>query len=111
MLVKCWHLDMDIEKLGLANVGTQLVGSSRTFFWPNGLVDSFDIIGDAKNILDGTVVCCNYVLHFIVPQTEINELTQESWADDMEFSSKNTVGVDFTVNRCVNNQQLQNKDT
>ena len=78
---------------------------------PNGLVDSFDIIGDAGNILGGTVVCCNYVLHFIVPQTEINELTQESWADDIKFSSKNTVGVDFSVNRCVNNQQLQNKDT
>ncbi len=34
------------------------------------------------------------VLHIIVPETEVNEVTQQPWADDLEFSSEHTTGVD-----------------
>ena len=100
------RLEMDIERLGLADVGTTIGSEVKDLLLgdlPDGLVDGFDVIGDAGNILDGAVVRDNHVLHLVIPQTEIDELAQEPWADDLEFSSENTAGVDVTINRCVNN--------
>jgi len=44
-----------------------------------------------------TVVRNDHVLHLIIPQAEVDEFTEEPGADDLEFASENTAGVDVAV--------------
>lgn len=41
----------------------------------------------------------NHILHLVVPETEINELAEEPWANNLEFSSEDTAGIDVAVNK------------
>ena len=41
----------------------------------------------------------NHVLHLVVPETEINELAEEPWANNLEFSSEDTTGIDIAVSK------------
>ena len=44
---------------------------------------------------DGLVV--DHVLHVVVPETLIDELTQQPWADDLELASKDAPSIDIAV--------------
>jgi hypothetical protein len=64
---------------------------------PNGLVDSLDVVWDPSNLLDRSVMRDDHVLHLVVPELEVHKLTQEPRAHDLEFTSKDTAGIDIAV--------------
>ena len=104
-LAHCWCLEVDVEGLGLANVRATIrreVDNLLLRDLPDGLVDRLDLRGDVGNVLDRSVMSDDEVLHVIVPETEINELAQEPWADDLELASKNTTGIDVAEVRSDN---------
>jgi hypothetical protein len=43
---------------------------------------------DARNILHGTIVYDDRILHLVIPQTKMDELAQELGTHGLEFSSK-----------------------
>lgn len=90
---------MDIQALRLADEGAT-VGSEvedlllRDF--PDGLVDGLDVVRNLGDVLDGTVVGDDTVLHVVVPEVEADELAEKPWAYDLELASENTASVDVT---------------
>ena len=64
---------------------------------PNSLVDRLDVVWDPSNLLDRSVMSDDHVLHLVVPELEVHKLTQEPGTHDLEFTSKNTAGVDIAV--------------
>ena len=91
---------MDIETLTLANKGTTISCKIEDFLLTNlpyGFVDSFDIVGDVRDVLYGSIVSDNHVLHVIIPEANVDEFSEEPWADNLEFTSKDTTSVDITI--------------
>lgn len=91
---------MDVETLTLANERSTISGEVDHLLladFPDGLVDRLDIIGDTWNILDGAVVSDDHVLHVIVPESEVDEFAEEPGTNDLEFTSKDTTGINITV--------------
>ena len=87
---------MDVETLTLANECTTVGGKIQDFLlgdFPDSLVDSLDVVRDVGDVLNGTVVGDDHVLHVVVPKTKVNEFTKKPWADNLEFTSENTTGV------------------
>ena len=69
---------------------------SSTFFLrdlPDGFIDCLDVIRYSGEVLNGAVVCNDHVLHGVVPETEVDELTGEPGADNLEFTSKDTASA------------------
>lgn len=88
---------MDVQTLTLADIGPAICGEVNNFLLgdlPNSLVNGFDIVRDARNLLDGSTVSDDHVFHIIIPQFEIDKFAEEPWADDLELSSKNAASVD-----------------
>jgi hypothetical protein len=52
--------------------------------------------------LYGSIVCDNHVLHIIIPKANVDEFSEKPWADDLEFSCKDSTSVDITI--AFNNQ-------
>jgi hypothetical protein len=52
-------------------------------------------------ILDGSVVSDDGVLHGVVPETAVHEVTKEPRVDDLELSGEDSARVDVAVGRRV----------
>lgn len=88
---------MDVERLALANEGTTVSGEVDDLLLadlPDGLVDGLDVGGDGWDVLDGTVVGDDEILHVVVPETKVDEFAKQPGANDLEFSSENAPSVD-----------------
>ena len=64
---------------------------------PYGFIDGFDIVWDVGDVLYRSVVSDNHILHIIIPKTNVDEFSEEPWADDLEFTCKDTTSVDITI--------------
>lgn len=88
---------MDVERLTLADEGTT-VGSEVDDLllgdFPDGLVNGLGVGGDVGDVLDGAIVRDDQVLHVVIPETEVDELSEEPWANNLEFTSEDTTSVD-----------------
>ena len=94
-------LDMDVERLALADEGATVGGHVEDLLLtdlPDGLVDLLEVVGDAFDALDGAIVGDDHVLHFVIPQLEVDKFAQEPGADNLELASKNTTCVDVAIN-------------
>lgn len=90
---------MDVKTLTLANERSTISGEVDHLLladFPDGLVDRLNIIGNTWNILNGTVVSDDHVLHVIVPESEVDEFAEEPGTNDLEFTSKDAAGIDIT---------------
>ena len=99
-LAKSRRLQMNIQTLTLADKGTTISSEVENFLLTNlpyGFVDSFDIVWDVGNVLYGSIVSDNHVLHVIIPKANVDEFAEEPWANDLEFTSKDTASVDVTI--------------
>jgi hypothetical protein len=64
---------------------------------PDGLVDALEVVGDAGDVLNRSVVSDEGVLHGIVPKTTVDEIAKKPWVDDLELSGEDTASVDVAV--------------
>lgn len=90
-------LHMDVERLGLINEGTSVGGHLDDLALgnlPNGLVESLDLSRDVGDILDGTVLGNDSVLHGIRPQAHVDEILEQPGVNNLELASKDTALVD-----------------
>lgn len=91
---------MDIQALTLANkcpaISRQVDDLLLTDL-PNGLVNGLDVVRNSGDVLNGTVVSDDHILHVIVPKTEVDQLAEEPWANDLEFTSQDTACVDVAI--------------
>lgn len=93
---------MDIETLTLADERSTIsreVDDLLLRDLPDGLVDGLDVVGDTRDLLNRATMGNDHVLHFIVPKLEVDELTKEPWADDLEFASEHTAGIDVAITK------------
>ena len=91
---------MNIQTLTLADKGTTISSKVKNFLLtdlPYGFVDSFDIVWDVGDILYGSIVCDNHVLHIIIPKANVDEFSEKPWANNLEFTGKDTTSVDITI--------------
>ena len=91
---------MNIQTLTLADKSTTISSQVKDFLLTNlpyGFVDSFDIVWDVGDVLHGSIVSDNHVLHIIIPKANVDEFSEEPWADDLEFTCKDTTSVDITI--------------
>jgi hypothetical protein len=91
---------MNIPTLALADEGTAISSEVEDFLLTNlpyGFVDSFDVVWDVGDVLYGSIVSDDHVLHIIIPKANVDEFTEEPWADDLEFTGKDTTSVDITI--------------
>ena len=68
---------MYVQALGLANVRAPICSKVNDFLLrdlPDSLVDSLNVVRDAGNILNGTIVRDDHVLHVVVPEAQVYEL-------------------------------------
>lgn len=96
-LPKSRSLQVDVQALALADERATVGGHVQDFLLadlPDGLVDCLDIVRDGGNVLDGSIVGDDHIFHIIIPQTEVDELSKEPGADNLEFTGKDTAGVD-----------------
>lgn len=61
---------------------------------PNGLVDRLELGGDRGDVLDRTTSSNNEVLHLVVPKAEVDEITQQPWAYNLEVSRQDSSSVE-----------------
>jgi hypothetical protein len=90
-------LQVNVQTLTLADECTTVRGHVNDLLLtdlPDGLVDSLDVVGNSRNLLNGTAMGNDHVLHLVIPELEVNELTEEPWAHDLEFTSEHTASVD-----------------
>jgi hypothetical protein len=83
-------------RLELADVSTTISGEVKDLFLgdlPNGLVDGFDIIGDTWDVLNRPIVCNDHILHLVISKTEIDELVEEPWANDLKFPCEDMICI------------------
>jgi len=74
-LTKRRGLEVDVETLTLADEWPAISGQVDHFLLtdlPNSLVDRFDIVRNARNVLNGAVVGDNHVLHVVVPESKVD---------------------------------------
>lgn len=65
-----WCLQMNIQALTLANESSTICCQVENFFladFPDGLIDCLYVVWDGCNILDGTIVGNDHVLHVVIP--------------------------------------------
>lgn len=77
---------VNVETLTLANESAAVSCKVQNLILanlPDRLVDRLDIVGNARDILDGAVVGDDHVLHGVVPVLDINELAKKPGADDL----------------------------
>ena len=89
---------MNVQALRLANVRATISSEINDFLLrdlPDGLVDSLDVVRDVGNILNGTIVRNDHVLHAVVPEAEVYELAEKPGAHDLEFTSEYATGIDI----------------
>ena len=111
---------MNVERLRLIDESSSIGGKVddrllRNF--PNGLVDSFEFSGDTgdcesgesvirrsdeeggreRTVLDGSVVSDNRILHRVVPEIGVDEISKQPRIDDLELSSEYSTSVDVAV--------------
>jgi len=70
------RLQMHVQALALADESPAVRSEVQDFLLadlPDGLVDRLDIIWDSGNVLHGTIVRNNHILHVIVPETEVHK--------------------------------------
>jgi hypothetical protein len=61
---------------------------------PHGLVQSLDIGRDVGDVLNGTVISNDTVLHSIGPKTHVDKILEEPGVDNLELASKDSALVD-----------------
>ena len=61
---------------------------------PDRLVDLLEVVGDAINLLDRTVVRNQVVLEVLIPQTQLEKVLEEVLVHELELASKDTARVD-----------------
>ena len=89
-------LQVDVQALALADEGAAVCCEVQYFLlgdFPDGLVDRLDVVRYGWDVLNGAIVCDDHVLHVVIPESEVDELAEEPWADNLEFSSKDTPSV------------------
>ncbi len=105
-LAECGRLKVDVQALALANEGTTISGEINDFLLanlPHRLVDGLDVIGNVRNVLDGAIVCNDHVLHVIVPETKVNQFTEEPRANDLEFTGEHTTSINVATKTVSDN--------
>ena len=93
-------LQMDVQALALADESSAVGGEIQDLFLtdlPYSLVDGFHVVRYPWDVLYRTVVCDDHVLHVVVPETAVNQLTKEPRTDDLELSGQDTTGVDVAT--------------
>lgn len=96
-LPECRRLQVHVQTLALTDVRAAVGREVEDLLLadlPHGFVDRLDIVGDAGDVLNRAIVRDDHALHGIVPETEINELAEQPRADDLEFTSEYTTGID-----------------
>ena len=91
---------MNIQTLTLADKGTAISSEVEDFLLtdlPYSFIDSFDVVRDAGDVLDRSIVSDNHVLHIVIPKAKIDEFTEEPRTDDLEFTCKDTTSIDVTI--------------
>lgn len=84
------RLEVNVQRPRLANVGSAVGGEVEDLFLgdlSDGLVDCFDVIWDAGDILNRSVVRNDHVLH-LIPKVEVDEFAKEPAADHLEFAGE-----------------------
>jgi hypothetical protein len=87
---------MDVQALALANICATIRSEVDDLLlrdFPDGLVDGLDVVGDIGDLLDRATVGNDPILHVIVPELEVNKLTEQPRTDDLEFASEHTTSV------------------
>src|SRR5277367_4775971 len=92
-----WLFDVNVERLRLINECTPI--SCHLYYCtltdlPDGLVQGFDVGGDVVNILDGTTVRNDSVLHIVRPETKVDKVFEQPWIDNLEFASQHAARID-----------------
>jgi hypothetical protein len=64
---------------------------------PYGFDDRFDTVRDVGDVLYGSIVSDSRILHTIIRKANIDEFTEEPWADKLEPTSKDTTSVDVAI--------------
>ena len=87
---------MDVERLGLADVGTTVGGhieDGPLGDLPNRLEHILDGLGDLANVLDGSTVGDDLVTDRLSPETTGGELAEEVLVDNGELTGEDTTIV------------------
>jgi len=88
---------MDVQALALANICATIRSEIDDLLlrdFPNGLVDGLYVVGDIWDLLDRATVSNDHILHFVVPELEVNKLAKQPRADDLELAGEHTTSVD-----------------
>jgi len=88
---------MDVERLRLADessaVGGHVDNALLTDF-PNRLVNRLEFCWNSRNVLDRTLMSNNELLHVFIPQSHLNEISQQPRIDNLEFASQDSSSID-----------------
>jgi len=65
---------------------------------PDSLVDCLELGGDGGDVLNRSTGSDNEVLHIVIPKTEVDEISKQPGADDLEVTRQDSSSV---KHRCV----------
>ena len=88
---------MDVERLRLVDEGTPVGGhvDDRTLRdLPDGLVDRLEVGRDLSDVLNRALASDDPVAHLVVPEAELDQITEQPRADDLELAGEDTTRVD-----------------
>ena len=89
---------MNVQTLTLADEGATISSKVKDFLLTNlpyGFVDSFDVVRNVGDVLNGSIVSNDRVLHIVIPKAKINKFTEEPGTDNLEFTCEDTTSVDI----------------
>ncbi|KAG9533387.1 hypothetical protein KCU93_g70, partial [Aureobasidium melanogenum] len=90
-------LHVNVERLRLVDEGTTVSGHLNNVTlaeFPNGLVQSLEVVRNVGNALDRTTVGNDAVLHVVRPKATVNKVLKQPRVDNLELSCEDTTGVD-----------------
>ena len=62
---------------------------------PYCLIQCFDVFGDIGNVLDGSAIGDDAVLHVVRPETQLNQILKQPRVHHLEFARQDTARVDI----------------
>ncbi|KAF1761128.1 hypothetical protein GCK72_009382 [Caenorhabditis remanei] len=92
-----WFSHVNIERLRLINECSTISSHLNDFLlrdFPHSEIELLNVSWDFWDVLNGSVVGYEAVLHFISPQSSLNQILEHMWIDYLEVSRKNTTRID-----------------
>ncbi|GIX65122.1 signal peptide containing protein [Babesia caballi] len=89
-------LEVDVERLRLVDEDATVrrhVDDVLLLDLPDGLVEVLDVLRNALNVLEGTVVGDELLLHVLVPETQVHQVAEQVRVDDEELATQHAAVV------------------